>query len=1205
MIIITEHLGLLQMSKGVVMKLRELFEKDINRNINGVVKVEQVDDEAIIYQELDEFVVTKELSKHFSTFYSNYKNSFEERTDKIGVWISGFFGSGKSHFLKMLSYLLANKEVKGKKTIEFFEEKSNIDDWTFADMKLATSVPTETILFNIDSKSSKDTKQRKDGIVEVFLKVFNESQGYSSNYPKLADIERYLDKNGKYEEFKQIITSESGVSWEEASNAVGFFKDFFIKAYVQVAGTTEQSTQDLFKDVVEDSGITPEGFAKLIKEYLESKGSKNRIIFLVDEIGQFISDNTNLMLSLQTVVENLGTMCNGRAWVMVTSQEAIDSITKERFRDQDFSKIQGRFDTKLSLSGSNTDEVIKRRLLEKRTDARTLLSNYYNEQEKILANLITFSSQTSGMKMYENSDDFVDCYPFVPYQFKLLQSVFTELRNFSHAGAHLASGERSMLNAFHTALKEYGDKEITELVPFNVFYSTIQTFIDTDIVRIIAQAKEGNPDIEDFDIEVLTVLFLIKYIKEVPCDVENIATLMISNINESKNALKSKIEGALTRLKQATLIQQNGEEYSFLTNEEQDVTRGIKNTQIDSSDVLNEVYRNIYEEIYTKKSITPYPQGQSYYFVRKVDDVVRGSQAEDIEVKFITSMNSDYKFSESELKMKFLAGNTLFIKLNENGYLQELETILKTDKYIKQKSSVKQSEMQDMILKNRGAELIERKKRVKTLLEQAILESTFYTNGQIMEVSATSAAAKIENALKQIVENTYTNLHFIQERVRDEKEIHAKLIAPQGKLDERNKKALDDVLAFIQLNNSMSCTVTMQGLKQQYTRKPFGWSINDIAGVVADLAVKGDISILYNGVQCNYQDYNTVKYLTNDREIQSTVIKLKEKIDSAKIQQVIAIAQELFEKQDFVDDGEKLANLIRENLQNMIGDLQELNGRHNNPKYPKKTVIELGLSTLKELKNEPDVNGLFDLLIKQKDNLLTWKQEYKLLKSFFNTQVGIFDESLKIYDRVKRNEVYLATFESEEVAKLNELISKLESIIDSPEPYSMIKDLPVLNSDIISIVNNVLEDYKQALGEVISDLAYYLAEEASKQGLECERYSNLFKINVTDLYERATDFGELKAIEEKAKQYDEKLLKQISEDSIAKKNLGLQQTDTEEHQGSEPEIRGKELVFVNPTNVVQTMQILETEEDVDNYINKLSEELKTRIRNNKRIKLQG
>lgn len=1193
------------MSKGVVMKLRELFEKDINRNINGVVKVEQVDDEAIIYQELDEFVVTKELSKHFSTFYSNYKNSFEERTDKIGVWISGFFGSGKSHFLKMLSYLLSNKEVKGKKTIEFFEGKSNIDDWTFADMKLATSVPTETILFNIDSKSSKDTKQRKDGIVEVFLKVFNESQGYSANYPKLADIERYLDKNGKYEEFKQIITSESGVSWEEASNAVGFFKDFFIKAYVQVTGTTEQSTQDLFKDVVEDSGITPEGFAKLIKEYLESKGSKNRIIFLVDEIGQFISDNTNLMLSLQTVVENLGTMCNGRAWVMVTSQEAIDSITKERFRDQDFSKIQGRFDTKLSLSGSNTDEVIKRRLLEKRDNARTILSDYYNEQEKILANLITFSSQTSGMKMYENSGDFVDCYPFVPYQFKLLQSVFTELRNFSHAGAHLASGERSMLNAFHTALKEYGDKEITELVPFNVFYSTIQTFIDTDIVRIIAQAKEGNLDIEDFDIEVLTVLFLIKYIKEVPCDVENIATLMISNINESKNALKSKIEGALTRLKQATLIQQNGEEYSFLTNEEQDVTRGIKNTQIDSSDVLNEVYRNIYEEIYTKKSITPYPQGQSYYFVRKVDDVVRGSQAEDIEVKFITSMNSDYKFSESELKMKFLAGNTLFIKLNENGYLQELETILKTDKYIKQKSSVKQSEMQDIILKNRGAELIERKKRVKTLLEQAILESTFYTNGQIMEVSATSAAAKIENALKQIVENTYTNLHFIQERVRDEKEIHAKLIAPQGKLDERNKKALDDVLAFIQLNNSMSCTVTMQGLKQQYTRKPFGWSINDIAGVVADLAVKGDISILYNGVQCNYQDYNTVKYLTNDREIQSTVIKLKEKIDSAKIQQVIAIAQELFEKQDFVDDGEKLANSIRENLQNMIGDLQELNGRHNNPKYPKKTVIELGLSTLKELKNEPDVNGLFDLLIRQKDNLVTWKQEYKLLKSFFNTQVGIFDEALKIYQKIRTNDVYMQIYKGQNIDKLKDLTLKIEEIIDLESPYSRIKDLPILTHEINDTYQEAIKAYVQVEQQSMQGRIEILKQEAQKMNLEPEKYAELYQTKAEALISQVDDFAKLTAIANNLRMEYDNLFVQMNNDA---RQVQIDNTNSEDETNldttTEPMIQ-KELVFVNPTNVVQAMQILETEEDVDNYINKLSEELKNRIRNNKRIKLQG
>ena len=103
--------------------LRELFEKDIDRNINGVVKVEQVNDEDLLFQELSEFVVTKELAKHFKTFYTNYCNSLDERTDKMGVWISGFFGSGKSHFLKMLSYLLENQTVNGKEAVDYFADK--------------------------------------------------------------------------------------------------------------------------------------------------------------------------------------------------------------------------------------------------------------------------------------------------------------------------------------------------------------------------------------------------------------------------------------------------------------------------------------------------------------------------------------------------------------------------------------------------------------------------------------------------------------------------------------------------------------------------------------------------------------------------------------------------------------------------------------------------------------------------------------------------------------------------------------------------------------------------------------------------------------------------------------------------------------------------------------------------------------------------
>ena len=119
------------------MRIQSMFKDDINRKINGVVKVDQ-DESSVLVQELNEYVITRELKKHFITFFNNYIESFNETTADIGVWISGFFGSGKSHFLKMLSYLLENKEVQGVKTVERFRAKFADDPATFMLIDRAT-----------------------------------------------------------------------------------------------------------------------------------------------------------------------------------------------------------------------------------------------------------------------------------------------------------------------------------------------------------------------------------------------------------------------------------------------------------------------------------------------------------------------------------------------------------------------------------------------------------------------------------------------------------------------------------------------------------------------------------------------------------------------------------------------------------------------------------------------------------------------------------------------------------------------------------------------------------------------------------------------------------------------------------------------------------------------------------------------------------
>ena len=166
-----------------------MFLKDIERDIRGVIKVAQTNKDDI-YQELDEYVVTQELHKHFSKFYDNYQRGINGKTDKMGVWISGFFGSGKSHFLKILAYLLENNAVQGKQPIDFFEDKIQ-DSLIYANMKRTADVNTEVILFNIDSKSPLDNKSKEDAILRVFMKVFYEHRGYYGDIPGVAEMEKY------------------------------------------------------------------------------------------------------------------------------------------------------------------------------------------------------------------------------------------------------------------------------------------------------------------------------------------------------------------------------------------------------------------------------------------------------------------------------------------------------------------------------------------------------------------------------------------------------------------------------------------------------------------------------------------------------------------------------------------------------------------------------------------------------------------------------------------------------------------------------------------------------------------------------------------------------------------------------------------------------------------------------------------------------
>ena len=207
------------------MKIQNMFQKDIDRVFNGVIKVSQ-DDQEILKQELSEYIITKDLRRCFDTFFDNYSRAIDIPTDKVGVWISGFFGSGKSHFLKMLSYLLSNKKVDGREALDYFKDKLD-DAITYAMVERCVRIPTESILFNIDIEGP--IKKDKTAVLRVFAKVFYNHCGFYGDDLKTAKLERFIDKQGKTEAFRAAFKEINGEEWVDTRSASGFFEDDIVE----------------------------------------------------------------------------------------------------------------------------------------------------------------------------------------------------------------------------------------------------------------------------------------------------------------------------------------------------------------------------------------------------------------------------------------------------------------------------------------------------------------------------------------------------------------------------------------------------------------------------------------------------------------------------------------------------------------------------------------------------------------------------------------------------------------------------------------------------------------------------------------------------------------------------------------------------------------------------------------------------------------
>lgn len=1078
------------------MQIKQMFEKKIDRPITGVIKVGQILEDNK-EQELSEYVVTRELSKHFREFFGNYASSIHNQTDEMGVWISGFFGSGKSHFLKILSYILDNEEVDGKKAIEYFRGKEAIsgDSMVMADMELACHTPTKAILFNVDSKASASAKSDSNAIVNVFNRVFNEKLGYDGANPALADLERDLDYAGRYQEFQDAYKSAIGKEWADDRSKFRIKRGKVVDVLVNMGFMDKVSAEIWAKESTSDNyKLASEDFAKRVAAYIEATG--NRVVFLADEIGQFIANDSHLMLNLQTITEDLGTYCNGKAWVIVTAQEDIDSMVADiADRQNDFSKIQGRFKTRLSLSSVNADEVIRERILKKNSVGRETLEALYDSKEMQIQNVVDFKDATD-QKKFTSAKEFAEIYPFLPYQFTLLSQVLNAIRLNSSSGKHLSEGERSMLGASQQAVISVMNKQDGALVPFYRFYDDLVKFLDHTHAIVISRAEENNvlnpnKEQDNFTVNVLKTLFLLKYVSNIPLTSGNIASLMVNDIGADRIALKLKVEESLRLLEKEQLITKSQDRYEFLTDEEQDIERAIRQRHISQGTVMDDILKEIQNSIYTvtRYRVAKYNGQYTFPFNFTVDkqQSSRNNAGNEICLHIITPR---YEDGTDDTQMAILTGGAreVVLRLPKDSmiYYQEMLNFRQIKDYLRYVEDSKKGRS-TVIRASKNEQADCSRDAAISQLRDAIGNADVFVNGGIPRgITTHDPVTKINEAMERLCSNVYMYLDYI-EKPKTDQDIRSLFKGIVGKsalvLDDvasDNQKAKDEIYKYIVNNSDSHYSVSLRSLDEKYGKAPYGYNESDIHWMLASLFCDGRITPSFNKEILTL--YNRTadelgSYFAGKKYIDQLLFKAKKPVSQVAVNAVKEVSKQLFQRTETTTDTDKLMANFKESASKRKNECQDILIECNATRgLPGKTALTQAITDLTAIETLKDSDSFYENVKNKKGDFLDLANDLLPVITFYKTsssQKSIFiDKGLKALDLYDSSKEYITD------ADIKKTIESIRKIVEMPKPYEDIKRLPELynafSKKYVLILENIYKTISPAIeqdqGKVLSAL---------------------------------------------------------------------------------------------------------------------------------------
>ncbi len=551
--------------------LKDLFVYPMARYIPPVAKVSDTDARTVA-TELHEYVVTAPIERALLTFLEVYGEARTRPTDRIGVWISGFFGSGKSHFAKVLSYLLEDRVIEGQPAREIFSarlgesaRRAEIE----AGLHRAGMLDSHVIMFNIKTEEDQQAKgEASDTISQIMYRRYLASRGLSTN-PQVASLELSLMDRGLYDAFKAEVARREGHPWEEEREDFLFIRATATEALQAVAPEaypTREEAQAALALLNQTQRLTVSDLVKRLMAYVETLARAGhperppRLVFIIDEMGQFIGTDEQKLLELQSIAEAFSVKGRGKLWLIVTAQAQLEQLIQGVAGvSASFGKIGDRFDMGLTLTSDDVERVLHGRILQKKSERVPDIHAFYHQHAGALTVLGTLPGSSRREWPGMTAEHFTAATPFLPYHPTLIQAIFANLQKATATGFQITDEARSMIGMAQGVLSArangFLDGELGRTVALDMVYDRIAVDLRHRDRREITNLPKQLPAYHPLDQRVLKALYLLQAVPWLAVTSETLAHALMRDIRtEDVGTLRAEVEASLQRLLDARYV---------------------------------------------------------------------------------------------------------------------------------------------------------------------------------------------------------------------------------------------------------------------------------------------------------------------------------------------------------------------------------------------------------------------------------------------------------------------------------------------------------------------------------------------------------------------------------------------------------------------------------------------------------------------------